>query len=147
MARFEPFAGLRYGDDIHLEAVIAPPYDVTDDEDRERLASRSPYNAVRLELPSDEDGHDRYAVAAHLLQEWQDGGVLVRDSEPGFYVYRMGYHDEQGRPRQTNGVLGALELSVPGEGDVLPHEETTPKAKSDRLRLLEATGCNLSPIW
>jgi uncharacterized protein (DUF1015 family) len=71
----------------------------------------------------------------------------VPDSDPGFYLYRMGYHDEQGRPRQTTGVLGALELSVPGEGDVLPHEETTPKAKSDRLQLLEATECNLSPIW
>lgn len=147
MARFEPFAGVRYRDDIDHEAVIAPPYDVIDDDDRERLASKGPYNAVRLEVPVDEGGQDRYAVAARLLQEWQDAGVLFQDSEPGFYLYRMGYHDEQGRPRQTNGILGALELSVPGEGDVLPHEETTPKAKSDRLQLLEATGCNLSPIW
>jgi uncharacterized protein (DUF1015 family) len=147
VARFEPFAGVRYRDDIDVEAVIAPPYDVTDEDDRQRLAARSPYNAVRLELPADEGGEDRYAVAARLLRSWQDDGVLVPDSEPGFYLYRMGYHDEQGRPRQTTGVLGALELSVPGEGDVLPHEETTPKAKSDRLQLLEATECNLSPIW
>ena len=147
MARFEPFAGLRYRDDIDHETVIAPPYDVIDEDDRDRLASRGPYNAVRLEVPADEGGDDRYAVAARLLQEWQDAGVLLQDSEPGFYFYRMGYRDELGRPRQTNGILGALELSVPGEGDVLPHEETTPKAKSDRLQLLEATRCNLSPIW
>ena len=44
-------------------------------------------------------------------------------------------------------MLGALELARPGEGDVLPHERTTPKAKSDRLRLLQATATNLSPIW
>ncbi|MBW3547935.1 MAG: DUF1015 domain-containing protein [Actinobacteria bacterium] len=147
MARFEPFAGLRYREDIDHEAVIAPPYDVIDDDDRERLAARGPYNAVRLEVPVDEGGDDRYAVAARLLREWQGAGVLFQDPEPGFYLYRMGYRDEHGRPRQTNGVLGALELSAPGEGDVLPHEETTPKAKSDRLQLLEATRCNLSPIW
>ena len=147
MARFEPFAGLRYRDDIDHEAVIAPPYDVIDEDDRDRLASRGPYNAVRLEVPVDEGGDDRYAVAARLLREWQDAGVLFQDPEPGFYLYRMGYRDEHGRPRQTNGILGALELSAPGEGDVLPHEETTPKAKSDRLQLLEATRCNLSAIW
>jgi uncharacterized protein (DUF1015 family) len=30
---------------------------------------------------------------------------------------------------------------------VLPHEHTTPKAKSDRLDLLRATTANLSPVW
>src|SRR5690606_10619925 len=35
----------------------------------------------------------------------------------------------------------------PDEGQVLPHEHTTPKAKSDRLEMLRATRANLSPIW
>jgi uncharacterized protein (DUF1015 family) len=30
---------------------------------------------------------------------------------------------------------------------VLPHEQTTPKAKTDRLSLIRATKANLSPIW
>ncbi len=30
---------------------------------------------------------------------------------------------------------------------VLPHERTTPKAKTDRLDLTEATATNLSPVW
>jgi uncharacterized protein (DUF1015 family) len=59
----------------------------------------------------------------------------------------MLYADEHGRTRRTTGVLGALELSRPDEGDILPHEHTTPKAKSDRLDLLRATRHNLSPIW
>src|SRR4051812_13501382 len=59
----------------------------------------------------------------------------------------MSYEDEQGRRRHTTGVFGALELSRPGEGGILPHEHTTPKAKSDRLRLLEATRANLSAVW
>ncbi len=37
---------------------------------------------------------------------------------------------------------------IPGqESDILPHEQTLPKPKSDRLDLLRATRANLSPIW
>ena len=147
MPRFEPFVGLRYRGDVDLDAVVAPPYDVIDGSQRRALAGRSPYNSVRLELPEDEPGASRYEVATRLLGEWLADGVLVADDAPAFYLYRMGFADEHGRARQTSGVIGALELVVPGQGDVLPHEHTTPKAKSDRLALLEATRCNLSPIW
>ncbi|MGV3759149.1 MAG: DUF1015 family protein, partial [Actinomycetota bacterium] len=51
-----------------------------------------------------------------------------------------------GTARHTTGVIGALELSPPGT-DILPHEHTTPKAKSDRLDLLRACRANLSAIW
>src|SRR3546814_20573969 len=47
---------------------------------------------------------------------------------------------------RTTGVIGALELSPPGT-DSLPHEHTTPKAKSDRLDLLRSCRANLSAIW
>jgi uncharacterized protein (DUF1015 family) len=143
--RFEPFRGLRYdAEAIDVGAVIAPPYDVIDEEQRARLAERIDINAVRVELPVDEDGVDRYQVAARLLAEWQEERVLVLDDEPAFYAYRMGYRDDRGGLRQTSGIIGALTL---GTGDVLPHEHTTPKAKSDRLDLLRAARTNLSPIW
>ncbi|MGI8686731.1 MAG: DUF1015 family protein [Acidimicrobiales bacterium] len=148
MPRFQPFSGVRYAaTDGRLDDVLAPPYDVITAADREALVARSDHNAVRLELPADEGGHNPYVVAATLWRQWQDEGVLVTDEEPSFYVYRMGYHDEAGRPRQTTGVLGALELSALDDGEVLPHEYTTPKARADRLDLLRATKANLSPIW
>ena len=59
----------------------------------------------------------------------------------------MSFTDEAGAARATTGVLGALTLERPGEGDILPHERTTPKAKSDRLDLLRATKANSSAIW
>jgi uncharacterized protein (DUF1015 family) len=146
--RFEPFNGLRYDiDRVDLAAVSAPPYDVIDDEQRADLAARDPYNVVHLDLPLDEDGEDRYAVACRILNDWRAKGVLMVDEEPSFYVYRMGYHDEAGRPHQTAGIIGALELSKPGSSDVLPHEHTTPKAKSDRLNMLRSCRANLSPVW
>lgn len=148
MPNFQPFRGVRYATpDGRLDDVLAPPYDVITTEERQVLVERSDHNAVRLELPADEGGRNRYEVAAALWQEWRRTGVLRTDDEPSFYVYRMGYHDEAGHPRQTTGVLGALELSTLDEGHVLPHEHTTPKARADRLDLLRATQANLSPIW
>lgn len=148
MTQFRPFIGTRYSPEaVELEDVISPPYDVISEAERGELERTSPYNSVRLELPQEENGRDRYASAADRLEQWLAKSVLIDDPEPSFYVYRMGFRDDQGRPRQTTGAFGALALSDPSEGEILPHEETTPKAKDDRLNLLRATQTNLSPIW
>ncbi|HUF32631.1 MAG TPA: DUF1015 domain-containing protein [Acidimicrobiales bacterium] len=145
MPRFEPFAGLRYADTVDLAAATSPPYDVIDPDERAALAARHDRNVVRIDMPV--DGDDPYAEAAATLARWQADGTLVTDDAPSFYAYRMTYVDEQDNPRDTTGILGGLGLEPPGEGDVLPHEHTTPKAKSDRLDLLRSTHHNLSPIW
>ena len=44
-------------------------------------------------------------------------------------------------------MIGALALPEPGADDVLPHERTLPKAKSDRLALLREMRVNVDPIW
>ncbi len=147
MPLFRPFPGIRYDlARVDLGDVISPPYDVIDDDERARLAVRSPYNAVRVDLPIDEGGEDRYAVADRLFSRWQAEGVLVRDRQPTFTVYRMSYADDADVPRHTTGVIGALDLR-PSGADILPHEQTTPKARSDRLDLLRACRANLSAIW
>jgi uncharacterized protein (DUF1015 family) len=147
---FLPFRGLRYSAGTDVAAVTSPPYDVIDDDDRDALEHRSPENAVRLILPrdpADPAGGDRYAHAAALLGAWQEQGVLRADADPGFYAYRMSFVGPDG-PQTTTGVIGAVELPArSGEGDVLPHERTLPKAKSDRLALQQATRANLEPIW
>ena len=148
MARFEPISGIRYDpDQVDLADVLAPPYDVVDDEARARLEARSPYNAVFVELGRVGADDDRYDRATHHFDDWLAEGILRVDEEPSFYVYRMGWHDEAGVAHQTTGILGALELSLPEEGRVLPHERTMGKPKGDRLRLLRACRANLSPVW
>ena len=59
----------------------------------------------------------------------------------------MRFRSEDGTQRDTVGVIGALEVVDEGAPGVLPHERTTPKAKTDRLDLTRATRCNLSPVW
>jgi uncharacterized protein (DUF1015 family) len=143
MPQLLPFAGLRPGLAVvgSVEAVICPPYDIITEEQRVALLARSPYNVVRVELPN-----GQYAEAARLLQGWQMSRALVREDKPALYGYRMSYLAANGEPRQTLGVIGALVLDPPGKG-ILPHENTTPKAKSDRLELIRATHANTSPIW
>jgi uncharacterized protein (DUF1015 family) len=144
--RFEPFRGLRYAPGVPIGQVMAPPYDVISSAERVHLASRHAANAVLVELPEPDlqGGRDRYQVAAALFARWQAEGTLLPDPDPCLYPYRM--TDTTGRA--STGVIGALGLADPGqESDILPHEQTLPKPKSDRLDLLRATRANLSPIW
>ena len=147
MPRFEPFLAVRYSPLQPLQPVIAPPYDVLSDDDVDRFVALDRHNIVVIDVPRDRDGDDRYRLAGQRLNDWIAHGVLVIDEMPTFTLYRMKFIDEAGRHRETVGVIGALEVVDEGSGGVLPHERTTPKAKSDRLDLTRATKANISPIW
>lgn len=147
MPRFEPFLALRYSPDESLDLVAAPPYDVISDRDVKDLLSLDEHNIVAIDVPRDVDGTDRYIKAAERMRAWVADGVLVADDVASFTLYRMQFTDEAGLERETVGVIGALEVVDEGAGGVLPHERTTPKAKTDRLDLTIATEANLSPVW
>jgi len=154
VATFAPFRAVRFRVDTagsggsDLGDLVAPPYDVLSDADVAALRVRHEHNIVHIDVPAPSaTTPDRYAVAAHLLDAWLREGVLVRDDEPSFTIYRMQFVDEVGRSRDLVGVLGALEVVDEGAGRVLPHERTTPKASTDRLDLTRATRANLSPVW
>lgn len=147
---FVAFPGLRYNlSNCSLSDVIAPPYDVVDETERVLFSKRSPYNAIHVELPVPDDtsGLDRYASAASIFSDWQRDGILQRDGAPSFYIYRMRFLDELRTPHHTTGVIGALRIDEQSGKKVLPHEQTMPKPKGDRLDLLRACHANLSPIW
>jgi uncharacterized protein (DUF1015 family) len=145
--RFEPFYALRFADNGNLGVYCAPPYDVLSDDDRQQLATQSVHNIVHIDLPVAAPPSDAYANASHLLQSWITDGVLQRDEQPSLTLYRTSFTDATGKNRNIVGVIGALEVVDEGAGGVLPHEQTTPKAKTDRLDLTRATDANLSPVW
>ena len=146
MPRFEPFQALRYRRNIDLHAVCSPPYDVLSDLDRLALANKHVSNIVHIDMPVSATGN-AYEHAATVLKQWMSDGVMVRDETPSFTLYRMQFTDSTGKPRNVVGVIGGLEVVDEGAGGVLPHERTTPKAKTDRLELTRATDANLSPVW
>ena len=74
--------------------MLAPPYDVIDAAERDRLLARHPANVVRLDLPREEPGDqpdDRYRRAARALAGWRSDGTLHKDPHPSIYVYEQTY--------------------------------------------------------
>lgn len=151
MAEVRPFRALRYNPTVAGDAarLIAPPYDVVAGQARLDLYASSPYNIARVDYGEDRPdiaaGVDHYAVAARELGEWQAAGIMVRDEIPSLYVYDQMFQlgDETHRRRA---VFAALRLEEWEKGIVLPHEVTGAGAKLDRMRLLQATRTQLSPI-
>ncbi|MFC9328249.1 DUF1015 family protein [Kitasatospora sp. NPDC057015] len=152
-----PFRGLRYDPDRvgALAAVTSPPYDVVDPGRRLDLETADPHNVVRLILPRPEpedagdrpDRDTRYRHAARLLRDWQREGVLAPDPVPALYVYEQrSAEDGPDRGRLQRGLIGALAVSGPEGGVVLPHEDVMPKPVADRVGLMRTTRANLEPL-
>lgn len=152
MAELRPFRGIRYdlGRAGPLADLIAPPYDVINPQQQQRLYDRSDYNAIRLELTQDEAGDDekvnRYTRAAAALSNWLTEGILVQDSARHLYVYEQEFNVE-GHTFRRRGFLGRVRLEPFGSGKIFPHEETMSGPKADRLKLYHATNMNVSPIF
>lgn len=140
-----PFRGLRYDPDRvgSLASVTSPPYDVVVRPDGvHHLQSADPYNIVRLILPEAGTPSARTEQAADTLRRWLAEGVLTADPEPALYVYEQ----RDGGGMVQRGVIGALEVSEPSDGVVLPHEEVMPPVVADRAALMRATRANLEPL-
>jgi uncharacterized protein (DUF1015 family) len=139
MSELKPFGALRFARDA--ERKLAGPYDVIAPEERERLAAE-PENVVHLTLPPGPEGARDYDSAAATLERWRRDGVLVRDPER---LYVLEERTTDGRVRR--GFLGLLRLRDLDEGVVLPHENTMPGPKRDRLLLTRAVRANLEPLF
>ncbi|MGH2771769.1 MAG: DUF1015 family protein [Actinomycetota bacterium] len=153
MPTISPFRAIRYRDGIDLSLVTAPPYDVIGPDEAVLLRNLHPENVIHLTLGGDfvpaepsPSGDDKYTMAGGLFRNWLGTGTLVKDLDDAFFVYSIAY-THAGREHQTVGLVAALELEPFGEKDVLPHENTTPGPKKDRLSLMRATGANLEPLW
>lgn len=152
MAEIQPFRAYRYdpGRVGSFADVIAPPYDVIDNALRSKLMSRHSKNVVNVDLPRPEPGEADenacYARAGRTLKDWVRDGVLKQDSARSLYVYNQEFQAE-GKRHVRRGFLARVRVQPFSEGTILPHEETFSGPKADRLRLMEATGMNLSPVF
>ena len=143
-----PFRGIRYNQVIvgDLARVLCPPYDVVAPEQRQLYHEKNDYNAIRLESPAEspEPTDDSYRTAATTFQQWLKEGVLQLDGIPSFYLHDH-HFEYSGVRRVRRGLIARVKLQPWGSG-IYPHEETFPKAKSDRLQLMRACRANFSPL-
>jgi len=144
----QPFRGFRYAvaGARDLTPVVAPPYDQISPETQERLLAMSAHNVVRVTLPREEPGVDRYHRARQVLEAWLADGVWAPEQRPAIYPYHQTYAG-QGRAITRAGFVALGEVTDYAHGVVRPHERTHAGPKQDRLRLLEATGADIGLLF
>ena len=146
-----PFKAFRFNAELVGDTgrCIAPPYDVINDEDREKLYGTSEYNIVRIikgkTTPSDNGQQNQYTRAAEFLQKWIDEGALKQDEKDTIYGYIQDFErDGTAFQRLTFIALGKLEDF--GK-TVRPHEQVFAKPMLDRLNLKRATAARFGLVF
>lgn len=150
MATVRPFRALRFSA-ADLAPLVAPPYDVISPEERAELAGQSEHNVVHITLPEqlddDRSKFVKYARSASRLQAWADTGVMAAEDQPTYYRYTQKFDLPSGERLSRTALIALIKVEPYEKGVVLPHEQTFPKHKEDRLRILEATNAHLECIF
>ncbi|MGE3476189.1 MAG: DUF1015 domain-containing protein [Rhodospirillaceae bacterium] len=147
MTLVRPFAGLRPAPQ-HASAVAAPPYDVLNTEEARVRAAGKPNSFLHIskpeiDLPADTDPYAAvvYETGAKNFKRLVGEGVLIRDAEPHYYVYRL----KMGEHVQT-GIVVAASVADYDTNRVRKHEFTRPDKEDDRVRQVEALNAQTGPV-
>lgn len=131
------------------EAFASLPYDVFDRAEAAAYVAAHPDSFLAIDRPetSFPEDHDMYAPevydrARELLAARVSDGTLVRDAAPCYYLYRL---RQDGR--EQTGIVAACALDDYANGVIRRHELTRRDKEDDRVRHIEATGCQTGPIF
>src|SRR5262249_38246867 len=142
-----PFRALR-PTPAEAPGVAAPPYDVLNTEEARARAAGKPHSFLHIskpeiDLPPATDPYSAavYAKGAENLKRLVGSGVLVRDAEPHYYVYRLRMGDHV----QT-GIAVAASVAAYDINRIRKHEFTRPDKEDDRVRQIEALNAQTGPV-
>ena len=145
MAEIKEFKALRFTEKAgEIGELDCPPYDIISPAQAEQFLKTNPKNIIRLELP--EQNEAGYKNAGDTLAEWENEGAVKCEDTESLYIYEECF-SVKGKEYSFKGFVSRVKLHEFSDGVVLPHEETLSKAKTDRLNLMRATGCNFSQIY
>ena len=147
MSLIKPFRGLRPVPE-HAADVAAPPYDVLNTAEARVRAAGKPWSFLHIskpeiDLPEGTDPYapEVYAKGAENLQKEIDAGILMRDEQPRYYVYRL----KMGEHVQTGLVL-AGSVADYDTNRIRKHEFTRPQKEDDRVRQITALDAQTGPV-
>ena len=153
MANVQPFQPYRYSSEAGpLARLVTQPYDKITPEMRTRYLELSPYNLVRVILgephAGDTEENNVYTRAAHDLNNWIFGGVLVREPEPALFAYFQEFTPpDSSETLLRKGFIGLGALQPYSAGIVHRHEQTLSGPKKDRAELLRRTRAHFGQIF
>ena len=147
MPLIQPFRALRPAPARAAE-VLAPPYDVLSSAEARARASGKPFSFLHISKPEIDldpsvNPYDPsvYAKAAENLKRMHDAGVLMRDTAPCYYVYRLTW-----RGHAQTGLACVASLADYASNRIRKHELTTPVKEDDRVRQIEAVNAQTGPV-
>lgn len=148
MSLIKPFAGLRPKAEFAAD-VVAPPYDVLNTEEARQRAEGRPHSFLHIskpeiDLPPGTDPFDArvYAKGAENLQQMINSGVLVRDQQVCYYLYRlvMDTHIQ-------TGLVAVASVADYDSNRIRKHEFTRPDKEDDRVRQIDALNAQTGPVF
>jgi uncharacterized protein (DUF1015 family) len=147
MSLIKPLRGLRPVPDKAAD-VAAPPYDVLNTAEARIRAEGKPYSFLHvskpeIDLPEGTNPYapEVYAKGAENLHALIDDGVLIRDDQPTYYVYRLTMGDHV----QT-GLVFAGSVADYDSNRIRKHEYTRPQKEDDRVRQITALNAETGPV-
>ncbi|GAB4512454.1 MAG: DUF1015 family protein [Sulfuricaulis sp.] len=148
MSLIRPFTGLRPAPRRAAD-VIAPPYDVLSTEEARQRAKGKAWSFLHISKPEIDlpVGTDPYSAVVYArgkdnFEKMLKEGVLERDPEPCYYVYRL----VMGTHRQT-GIVAAASIHAYDSNRIRKHEFTRPDKEDDRVRQIEALNAQTGPVF
>jgi len=147
LSDIRPFPGLRPRADL-VEKVASPPYDVLNSAEARAMAAGNPrsflhINKAEIDLPEDVDVHGDvvYDRSAENFRRFQDEGILVRDPQECFYVYRLTMGDHV-----QHGIVAGFSVQEYEDDLIKKHELTRREKEDDRARHVEKLMANAGPV-
>ena len=148
MVNVRPFRGLRPVPE-KVGDVASPPYDVLNSEEARRLADGNPVSFLHvvkpeIDLPPSVDLYSEkvYEKGRENLDRLVSDGILIRDPEPAFYLYRL----IMGEIEQTGLVAGASIEDYENDR-IKKHELTRADKEADRIRHVDRLNANTGPVF
>ncbi len=148
MVKIKEFRGLRPIPE-KAEAVASPPYDVLDSREARIMAQDKPYSFLHvvkpeIDLPEETDIYSDavYNKGRGNLDRLIKEGILIQDSKPSFYFYRL----TMGDLAQT-GLVAAASIEDYENDLIKKHEHTRAEKEGDRIRHVETLNANTGPVF
>ncbi|MEC7270797.1 MAG: DUF1015 domain-containing protein [Chloroflexota bacterium] len=151
MARIFPIKGIMYNTELDndLGKFLCPPFDVVDDNDKDKLYGISEYNVIRLEngksFLTDDNYENKYTRSSKFLDEWLSKKVLVKNNEESLFILEEIFENNNKHISRSS-LICNVKVEDYEKKVVLPHEKTREKQKKDRFELMKNTKAVFSPI-
>ena len=143
-----PFAGLRPAPGRAAD-VLAPPYDVLNTVEARARVDGKPWSFLHISKPeidlppkTDPYSPEVYARGKENFEHMQREGVLARDPQPYYYLYRllMGTHTQ-------TGLVAVASVADYDTNRIRKHEFTRPDKEDDRVRQIDALNAQTGPVF